>query len=297
MKTQLSPQNVQQLSAYLDGQMSQREKERLEQILRSRPDLQTALIELRRTRAMLRCLPRRKVPHHFTLTRAMAAESRRRRSPWSSVLGVTSILTAVMSIFLFMLRLLPMGAMAPAPMAQAPMEVAVEMAKEVEVQSTPMIIEWQPTVGQGIGGGAAEPSVLAVEKAPSADVVQEPQVMEEPQPTLAAEVGAPEATQSPAEMPAPTATLGAEMRVMVEETPVAEENLSEGEEKALADESQPLILGIRPTEEQGLMLLPTGETPLREAKRPVDAFLLVQIVLLSMVLAAGAGAIILRRKR
>ena len=62
------------LSAYLDGQLSDNDRRRVEQLLHSRPDLKTTLDELRRTRAVLRMAPRRRAPRNFTLTPEMVGE-------------------------------------------------------------------------------------------------------------------------------------------------------------------------------------------------------------------------------
>lgn len=56
------------LSAYLDGQLSSRQRRRLEARLEQEAALRQALEELRQTRALLRRLPAREVPRNFTLT-------------------------------------------------------------------------------------------------------------------------------------------------------------------------------------------------------------------------------------
>jgi len=78
---QLSPNEWQALSAYLDNQLSERETRQLEARLQIRPELQAGLEELRQTRAMLRSLPRRRAPRNFTITPAMAEKIRPQRAP------------------------------------------------------------------------------------------------------------------------------------------------------------------------------------------------------------------------
>jgi len=74
MSTQhLSPQEWQALSAYLDGQLSARERRQVETRLQARAELRTDLEELRQTRSVLRSLPKRRAPRNFTLTPAMVA--------------------------------------------------------------------------------------------------------------------------------------------------------------------------------------------------------------------------------
>ena len=64
--------DMENLSAYLDGQLSQSERTRLEMRLQAEPDLAAALEELRQTRALLKHIPPRRAPRNFTLTPGMA---------------------------------------------------------------------------------------------------------------------------------------------------------------------------------------------------------------------------------
>jgi hypothetical protein len=64
--------DVEQLSAYLDGQLSQADKTRLESRLQSDPELASTLADLRQARTILRHTPRRRSPRNFTLTPKMA---------------------------------------------------------------------------------------------------------------------------------------------------------------------------------------------------------------------------------
>lgn len=76
MKVQIPLPDIKSLSAYLDGQLTSREGERLEARLDNEPDLQVALTELRRTRNLLRSAPRLWAPRNFTLTPEMVGERR-----------------------------------------------------------------------------------------------------------------------------------------------------------------------------------------------------------------------------
>ncbi|HNN12175.1 MAG TPA: hypothetical protein PKL78_01365 [Anaerolineales bacterium] len=62
---------IEQLSAYLDGQLNPTESARLESRIESDPELASVLSDLRSTRGLLRKLPKRKSPRNFTLTRKM----------------------------------------------------------------------------------------------------------------------------------------------------------------------------------------------------------------------------------
>jgi anti-sigma factor RsiW len=63
--------DIEQLSAYLDGQLSPSDSARLESRLRSDPELASAYDDIRSARGILRKLPSRKAPRNFTLTRKM----------------------------------------------------------------------------------------------------------------------------------------------------------------------------------------------------------------------------------
>jgi len=62
---------IEQLSSYLDGQLSPSESARLEARIASDPELASAFNDLRAARGILRKLPARKAPRNFTLTRQM----------------------------------------------------------------------------------------------------------------------------------------------------------------------------------------------------------------------------------
>jgi anti-sigma factor RsiW len=63
--------DIEQISAYLDGQLSPSESARLESRITSDPELASAFNDLRATRGILRKLPVRKAPRNFILTRQM----------------------------------------------------------------------------------------------------------------------------------------------------------------------------------------------------------------------------------
>ena len=63
--------DIEQLSTYLDGQLSPSDSARLESRISSDPELDSALSDLRAARGILRKLPARKAPRNFTLTRKM----------------------------------------------------------------------------------------------------------------------------------------------------------------------------------------------------------------------------------
>ena len=63
--------DIEQLSAYLDGQLSPSDSARLKSRLQSDRELASAFDDLRSARGILRKVPSRKAPRNFTLTRSM----------------------------------------------------------------------------------------------------------------------------------------------------------------------------------------------------------------------------------
>jgi hypothetical protein len=70
----LSSQDIERLSAYLDGDLTPREREALEARLRTEADLRHRLEELRHTIAQLKGLPMVRAPRNFTLTPKMVGQ-------------------------------------------------------------------------------------------------------------------------------------------------------------------------------------------------------------------------------
>ena len=90
-----SSRDLERLSAYLDGQLSQTDRTRLEIRIQSDPALASALEEIRQTRAFLRRTPRRRAPRNFTLTPGMAGI----RPPVPRLVPVLSWASAVAMLF------------------------------------------------------------------------------------------------------------------------------------------------------------------------------------------------------
>lgn len=157
-----TPTQWQLLSNYLDGSLSAREQAEVETLLKRDPQAAAELEALRQLRSLLRNLPQRRVPHNFTLTRSMAqAQKAPPILPW---LRLSSILAALLMVFLFSLDLLPATTTARQTDSSA-YEMEAFSAPGSETRPTlPPIIYWngQPagqralSAPQGMGGGAAE---------------------------------------------------------------------------------------------------------------------------------------------
>ncbi len=72
MTQQITSQEQDALSAYLDNALNPRERQRLESQFQTRPDMRAALDDLRQTRLLLRQTPVLRVPRNFTLSPEMA---------------------------------------------------------------------------------------------------------------------------------------------------------------------------------------------------------------------------------
>jgi anti-sigma factor RsiW len=119
--TQPNFRDVELLSAYLDGQLSQAETARLETRLKSDPQLRAVFDDLSQPRALLRQLPARRAPRNFTLTPKMAGL----KPPVPRAFPLfrfASALAAILFIFSFAVNLTvpafsAMRAAAPMPVA------------------------------------------------------------------------------------------------------------------------------------------------------------------------------------
>jgi anti-sigma factor RsiW len=107
--------DIEQLSAFLDGQLNQVQKTRLEARLHADPAMAEALEELRQVRTMLHRTPHRHAPRNFTLTPKMAGI----RAPVPRLVPALSWASAVATLlFIFtlgssLLGNLTLGAAAP----------------------------------------------------------------------------------------------------------------------------------------------------------------------------------------
>lgn len=300
MNTQLSPKDWQLLSEYVDGQLSARQKEKLKQRLQADVGLRQGEEEMRQTRAILRSVPRLKVPHNFTLTRAMASEALL-RSPWVRVLSYSSVLSLALVIITVIFQLLPTAV----PLAsQAPM-VAMKGARaetaptQGAAATEPPIINWLPPSGMGGGGPGPNYSEVQPGAPTAAERLAVPKLT--PQPTMVVEnqnqllKATPEAPSGPsiAQTPAPTATLPAtEMNQAPTQAPAVEK-----ESAGAPSQDNGPILGLPPKEEEGqIQAYSAPDQPIKAAKPSVNFLIIFQVGMVVVALATGLAAILLRRK-
>ena len=119
-----SPQDFERLSAYLDHQLSPKEKAGLEARLAHDAELETALDEMRQTVRALRSLPVVKPPRNFTLSPQQAGV----RAPSRPVFGALRLATAVAAaglVLAFVGNLVTSPAPGFRPLAAAPVPMVV----------------------------------------------------------------------------------------------------------------------------------------------------------------------------
>jgi hypothetical protein len=145
----LSPRDLERLSAYLDGELSRKEADRLEARLRLETDLRQVLDELRSTAALLRALPEVSPPRDLTLTAEMVGASGRRPYP---VLRLATALASLAFVALVGLdaitSMLPLaGSMAPAA-DMRDLDLQGEMMAEAPMAPEPAAV---PAEDDGMG--------------------------------------------------------------------------------------------------------------------------------------------------
>lgn len=112
MRALKSNRDYEKLSAYIDGELSSREKRKLEERIQAHPDLQAALRQLTQTKKLLQMTPHRRAPRNFTLTPAMVSEikARGKQSSFTHLfpaLSFTSALATLALMISFVFQLIP----------------------------------------------------------------------------------------------------------------------------------------------------------------------------------------------
>ncbi len=317
----MKPQEWQVLSTYIDNQLSPEEKAAVEKRLSTDPEIQKALEELLQTRALLRRMPQRPVPHNFTLTPEMVSSG---PSVAGRLFPVFSFSSALASVLLVISIVFQWGLGTSSQAMQAKLESA-DMASAYEVtteevnaesmtageEPTPPIILWGEqdsfgavATGKGGSGGGSEPAPLAMEEAP--ETLMAPMMEEE----SAAGAGLPEDRSTAPALEMPQAENAVPEDSMMEEAAPQTESLPADENAAQMREVPPQesspealdgggpILGI-PSEEEGQMLVPEESYSSAVQPEPQKAprqIPVLQIILGTLALASGITALLIHRK-
>ena len=306
MKAHLSPKDWQQISEYLDDQLTPKEKSRLEERIRIRPELSDGLEELRHTRLVLRSVPKRRVPHNFILTPEMVRP--RSLSRLFPVLSFSSALATVLIIVTLVIRLLPGSASSsaaeverlaapalPAAPAAAPFTSSATQDNLAGTQTSPMpeIIIWGQSQNnlvtnnvQGAGartGGQTSPPMSA------APLISPGGIQASPSQEAPAQAPVPEVSSPPV----PLAPGLAQPEAQALAVPTNEVSMP----AAAALKGSSPILGIPARNDQGKIIsAPTAELSGVEAvaSHPVaqsfQYWILLEVALVVIALASGLAA-------
>jgi anti-sigma factor RsiW len=183
MRAHITDRDYENLSAFLDGQLAPSDQKKLEERLRTRPELQQALEELTRTRALLRSAPRRRAPRNFTLTPAMVGERRQARGGgWFAglfpTLSFASALATLALVLALAFELLPgsQGAlMTSQPVADTVMTEPAGGRAMDSARQAPAMEAAEMAAPEMESPAMAAPESMPVEDAPGMAVMVEPE--------------------------------------------------------------------------------------------------------------------------
>ncbi len=163
------------LSRYLTGALSDRQMEVLEMRLSSESDLATALLELKRIKALLARLPEKPVPHNFTISsKSLPDKQITRVFPIfrlaAAVCSILFVITVAIRIFATpiqsnqaLLMAAPAGSMQAAPKQVVSAEDTISATSEANLGSPPMA-----------GAGAPSMTLPTQERERNEEYVEEP---------------------------------------------------------------------------------------------------------------------------
>lgn len=156
---------LEQLSAYLDGQLNETEKRQIASRLAQEPELREHYEGLRKTKMLFSRLSRVRAPRSFALTPEMVKVRKAKRPFYTSLRWATS-LAAILLVVVFGAEFIfnnPLAARSAIPAEEPMLETALQdeaaMAEDApsakSAEPEPLILWGEPGVGSG-GGGEAE---------------------------------------------------------------------------------------------------------------------------------------------
>jgi hypothetical protein len=133
MTNQMTSREYELISAYLDNQLGNQERERLEARLKIDPALQKELNELSQTRSLLHNMPKIRAPRNYYINPQAVSKTVEGRLPvrWAPVMGIVS---AVATILLVMVIFGDQFLTSTTPVALAPAAPAESVSVQKEVQ-------------------------------------------------------------------------------------------------------------------------------------------------------------------
>jgi len=280
MSVNVTPDEWEMVSAYLDDQLPAAEKLIIEQQLGLRPELQSAYHELRRLKFAFKSLPPKKAPRNYTLSPKEKKEKTSIFQMLVPAFGFSSAVAAILLAITIFFQITPSGSM----VSQAP-EPAMMAAEQESGQSKtapgtqPQIITWGSPGGVGFGGGGSGPAYGIGGGAPAAAVEQ--QTMDD----AAKIAGSQDLTAKSLPTGEPT---------------IIEKQVPEQDVPPLPVEQNDLISGIRPAEQRGKILsTPPGQPTISPESSDASGrlnFSALQILLVILTIVFGLSAFFLHRK-
>lgn len=155
----LSDRDLETLSAYLDGEISRKDRERLEVRLRADEDLRDSLEQLRRTREVMRSSPSIRAPRNYYLTPEMVGrvDTTRRAYP---ILRLAAAFASVIFVLLLIGDLFTVPRVAMSPI------VGMQSAETSEEFAEPLMAEaeeFESQLPEGMADRAMESAPLEAE--------------------------------------------------------------------------------------------------------------------------------------
>ena len=256
------------LSAYIDGALSEQERARLDKRLAESKDLQQELANLQRLKAAVHALPKKKAPRDFMLTPDMV-KARKPQANLFASFRLASVAATILFLVAFAGEAILKGNIFQGQQPAAlEMEAALSRESDQAVED-PQIITWgYSPEAKGLGGGGGVG-------------------------------GAPMAGSAEPMMPIEESPIELEVEIPQDQPSLMAEPQEEELELASPGTGEALILGLRP-ETEGQVIEAEKDVP-REQERGLNITTLrwVQGGLAAIALITGLIALILhfRRKR
>jgi hypothetical protein len=157
MTNQMTSRDYELISAYLDNQLGNQERERFEARLKIDPILQKGLKELSQTRSLLRALPKIRAPRNYYINAqdVSMTENSRPLMKWAPAMGIVSALATILLVLVifgdtFLTSTTPVALAPAAPVALASAAPVESVSDQQEVQrieaSTSSPTETQPSI-------------------------------------------------------------------------------------------------------------------------------------------------------
>jgi len=269
------------LSAYLDGELRQAERQAFETRLQQEPELQNRLENLRRTKLTVGYLPRLHAPRNYTLTPDMVTVRRPRQAPIFTTLRLASALAALLLVALIGVEFLfTSGPLARPQLGAKPMMEAAMVADDASLE--PLILWGVP----GAGGYGSDEPVVGYGGGGEAAMVEEPVMVE----SMPVESELPVEEEILAEE-APEIMLEAEILPPDAET-------AEMPQSPSSDQKELPILGINP-DESGEIISRSSDSAPSAVPQPVWRLIVrwLQITLGAVVVVGGLSLLLLHVRR